>query len=160
VRQTQDEIELIAHFAKANPHWKKLSPSVIVSFQGPQRYISPSIYVKKDNVPTWNYAVVQIQGTPEIVSDQNGIKDILNESVQFFEAQNKTDWKYDLPTSFIEKLESAIVGLRIKVKKIDAKFKLSQNRDSEDYEAVSHFLKASESPKDQELLKWMLRSAH
>ncbi|MGZ3748105.1 MAG: FMN-binding negative transcriptional regulator [Pseudobdellovibrionaceae bacterium] len=51
---------------------------VVVSFQGLNRYISPTIYAGKENVPTWNYIAVQIHGSPEIISDKEGIKKILH----------------------------------------------------------------------------------
>ena len=42
-------------------------------FQGPQRYITPSWYVTKQEtgkvVPTWNYVTVQAWGRPRVVED-------------------------------------------------------------------------------------------
>jgi transcriptional regulator len=152
------DLFLISHCAKANPHWKLLKEEVLISFQGPSAYISPTIYFNKMNVPTWSYAVVQVHGVVEIVSDKNSLKDILNKSVHFFEAQNKTSWSYDLSDELQEKLEMAIVGLRIKVTRIEAKFKLSQNRNTEDYNSVLHFFRESKNHKDRELHEWMLKS--
>lgn len=43
------------------------------------------------NVPTWNYAAVQMRGTVELIQDQKGINDILHSSVTVFEKQNGTD---------------------------------------------------------------------
>lgn len=156
--QNQSEIILVTHFAKANPHWKNLKDKVLVSFQGPHRYISPTLYKNKLNVPTWSYAAVQIQGTVEIIVHASGIKDILNQTVSHFETQNGTSWSYDLPLSFQEKLESAIVGIKIKVDRIEAKFKLSQNRNQADYHAVLNFLKNSPSQQDQEVYHWMMKT--
>lgn len=157
VHQTDNEIILVTHLAKANPQWKQLNQDVVVSFQGPNRYISPTIYVSKENVPTWNYAAVQIHGSPEIITDKDGLKKILDSTVHFFEIQNQSIWKYRLPNSIQEKLESAIIGLSIKVKRIEAKFKFSQNRRVQDYEAVLNYLKSSDNPKDRELFDWMLK---
>lgn len=151
------ELVLTTHLARSNPQWKNLGFEVLVSFQGPNRYISPTMYKGQNNVPTWNYAAVQITGKPEIIDSGPQIKEILNESVAHFESRNGSDWKYNLPAHFQEKLESAIVGLRIRSISI-AKFKLSQNRNDEDYEAVLSYLKSSSNASDQVLFDWMVRS--
>ena len=148
------ELVLITHLARSNPQWKNLREEVVVSFQGPNRYISPTMYAGKNNVPTWNYAAVQIKGKPELITSKTEIKQILNQSVDFFESRNETSWKYELPEPLQEKLESAIVGLKIKSIGL-AKFKLSQNRTDEDYEGVLKFLRSSPKASDQELLDWM-----
>ena len=57
---------LIAHMARANPHWKAFesaAPSLVV-FMGPHAYISPVWYRDQQTVPTWNYAVVHARGRP------------------------------------------------------------------------------------------------
>lgn len=151
----KNELILFTHMARSNPQWKNLGNEVIVSFQGPHRYISPAMYVEKNNVPTWNYAAVQITGKPELITSGPKIKEILNESVEYFESKNKTFWKYELPQAFQEQLESAIIGIKIKSKGV-AKFKLSQNRNDQDYEAVLNFLRKSQKASDQELYQWMI----
>lgn len=157
-KEENQEIYLHSHLAKANPQWRKIDGDVVVIFQGPHRYISPTIYVNKMNVPTWSYAVVEIHGTLEIISSSIGIKDILNETVKLFENKNGTSWSYDIPEKMQEKLESAIVGIKIKIKKIEAKFKLSQNRSAEDYHSVLEFFKNSKNQRDLELYNWMLKT--
>jgi transcriptional regulator len=152
-----NEICLTTHMARSNPQWKTLGSEVLVSFQGPNRYISPTMCQGKNNVPTWNYAAVQICGRPEIVMDPEGIHEILLASVQHFELRNQTSWSYVFHPTVKEKLEAAIVGVRIKATSV-AKFKLGQNRNDEDYEAMLEFLKASDRASDQELLQWMWQS--
>ncbi len=45
---------LFGHFAKSNSHWQTAeNQRVLVIFQGPHAYISPSWYVTKPAVPTW-----------------------------------------------------------------------------------------------------------
>ncbi|WP_413290683.1 FMN-binding negative transcriptional regulator [Bdellovibrio sp. HCB337] len=158
VEQDGEDTYLLAHCAKANPQWRRLVGDVLVSFQGPQRYISPTIYVGKNQVPTWNYAAVQVHGVAEHFSDSESLKKVLNDSVRFFEAGNGTNWSYDLPPKLQESLESAIVGIRIKVLNVEAKFKLSQNRGSEDYDAVSNFLSNSNKESDRTMYNWMIKS--
>jgi transcriptional regulator len=155
VSDSEEEVGLISHTARANPQWKNLAGSTLISFQGPQRYISPSIYKKGLNVPTWNYAAVQIQGEVQLVTDRKGIQQILNQSVTYFEKENQTSWSYTLPSDMQEKLEAAIIGIKIKILHIEAKFKLGQNRHKDDQEAVLNFLKHHTT--DAKLYSWMLK---
>jgi transcriptional regulator len=156
VQSENEELILTTHLARSNPQWKNLGSNVLVSFQGPNRYISPVMYSGKNNVPTWNYAAVQIEGSPELITEGAEIKKILSQSVGFFESRNRSNWRYNLPQEMQDRLESAIIGLRIRAKG-KAKFKLSQNRNDEDYEAVIGYLKTSIIASDQELLEWMKR---
>ena len=152
------EMILLSHLAKANSHWTRFDGEVLVSFQGPNRYISPTIYINKLNVPTWSYATVQIRGTVEIVSDRDGLKDILSRTVHFFEEANTTSWSYELPMQMQHSLEAAIVGIKIRIVNLESKFKLSQNRNKEDYQAVVDHFRESMDPKDRELHKWMVKT--
>jgi GNAT superfamily N-acetyltransferase len=60
----------------------------------------------------------------------------MREMVETEEGKNGTNWSYELPQDFHEKLLKGIVWLRLKVEKLEGKFKLSQNRDLADYEGV------------------------
>lgn len=151
---------MIGHMARANPHWKKFDQAtVVLSFRGPDRYISPTFYENKLNVPTWNYSVVEIRGRAQVLDSLEHVEDILFKSVSLFENNNGTDWKYDLPENFKAGLVKAIVGIKIPIESIEAKFKLSQNRESEDYKAVSRFLETSPKDSDQDLLRWMNKTS-
>eukprot|EP00493_Phyllostaurus_siculus_P004185 UN04205 len=62
-RSTGGNDALLGHFARANPHWKQLDGGrVLVIFNGPHAYISPSWYAAGPAVPTWNYAAVHVHG--------------------------------------------------------------------------------------------------
>ncbi len=151
-----NELILIGHMARANPLWKNLSGEVLVSFQGPDRYISPTWYISEEEVPTWNYAVVQVVGDAELVQNREGIENILQKSSRFFENRNETSWQYKVPDDLQRVLEKAIVGVKIRVKNLEGKFKLSQNRSRVDFEAV--VMKVSEQDaesKDLAMAKWM-----
>jgi transcriptional regulator len=70
---------LLAHMARANPQWRAFSQDrdVLVIFQGPHTYVSPSWYVTEPNVPTWNYAVVHQNRAPE---DRRAVMSLLERS--------------------------------------------------------------------------------
>jgi transcriptional regulator len=130
---------LLGHVARANPVWKapvSPLPNVIV-FRGPQTYITPSWYPSKHQhgkaVPTWNYAVVTVHGMPEFIEDQDWLFEHLTHLTDTHEATQALPWKIDdAPPEFTEKLVSAIVGVRIPIRRIEGKWKVNQNRSESD----------------------------
>ena len=138
--ETGPEPRLIGHLSTANPQLKHLEAGqeVTVVFNGPNAYISPSWYRGKEHVPTWNYAVVHVRGKSRVVSGER-LREILDRSVALFET---TPGAYrfsenpDLPASFQSELMRAIAGFEIEMTHIDTKFKLGQNRNTEDYVGV------------------------
>ncbi len=130
---------LIAHFAKANKHWKKLNETkdVLVVFQGPHSYISPAWYVNRAEVPTWNYATVHVFGKPKITEDSGELNDMVTKLTHFHENQEKTGWKLDeVPEKEYETDLKAIVGLEIVISKMEGKFKFNQNKSDLDQKSV------------------------
>lgn len=157
----ENKIFLLAHLARANPQSKLLDQAQVeIFFQGPNRYMSPTIYHSKLEVPTWNYAVVKMTGTSRLVSDPSEFSALMSDSVQAFEKRNGTAWDYNLPADFKAKLMQAIVGVEIEVSSVQNKFKLSQNKSDSDYQAVFDFLSASLKESDQQMLKWMNLSGY
>lgn len=151
-----DSPTLIAHAAKNNPQMTLLDRShVVISFKGPDRYISPSWYESTMEVPTWNYAAVEVRGRAELITSFEGIEEILNKSVQLFEKRNQTTWSYELPQKFREGLVRAIVGMKIHIESIEGKFKLSQNRKDPDQLKVQKYLEESPNTNDQEMFQWI-----
>lgn len=158
VEQKGNDLYLLAHLARANPQWKVLtSQKSLISFRGPDCYISPTLYKTSPQVPTWNYTAIECSAEAELVDDVEGLDILMKTSVDFFEKRNNTDWRYELPEKFKLGLLKAIVGVRFKITNINAKFKLSQNRESEDYAAVKEFLQTSKAPFASEMLYWFLK---
>jgi len=126
---------LRAHLARANGQiadLKERTP-VIVMFQGPQAYVSPSWYPAKAEhgkvVPTWNYVVVQAWGTPAIIEDRDWLRSQLEHLTTAHEGGRAQPWRMDdAPADFIEALLNAIVGLEVPVERIGGKWKVSQNQ--------------------------------
>lgn len=117
--------------------------------------MSPTYYVNKLNVPTWNYTAVHAYCKAEIVSDMSLEKELMKKLVNFYEQENKTNWNYELPENFHEKLLKAIVWIKLEVVRLEGKFKLSQNREEIDYDNVIKNLNYKNSDNDRELVKYM-----
>jgi transcriptional regulator len=129
---------LLAHMARANPQWHVLdgSQEVLVIFQGPHAYISPSWYEVELSVPTWNYAAVHAYGLPRLIEEKSALFDLLKTLVQTHEAQFEKPWPFQLPDEYVQKMVQGIVGFEIQVTRLEGKFKLSQNRTASEQETV------------------------
>lgn len=149
------------HLARANPHSKLLGQKeVTVIFHGPHSYISPRLYSGDLNVPTWNYAVVHARAKGTMIEDAIGIIDILKRTVAYFEKETparwgRPPWVYDLPEDFNSQLVRAIVGFKLEILAIEGKFKLSQNRDEEDYDGVFEAFEKAKTDNDRAMFALM-----
>lgn len=137
---------LVSHMARANPQWKDLDPGVevLVVFGGPHVYVSPSWYLEKVAVPTWNYAAVHVYGAPRIVEDPEALRSQVTRLVRDHEGGRPDPWDPANAEPRMESLLKAIVGFEIPVARVEGKMKFSQNRSREDQEGVVRGL--GESP--------------
>lgn len=141
-RKMGDQIELIGHMARANPHWRILSQAVSkVVFHGPHAYITPMWYAEND-VPTWNYSVVHAQGSVQLLESHDEIVDCLKQLSAHAEKHWPSGWKFFIPDDLAgDVLRRSIVGFKISVEQINFKMKLGQNRSVADQEGVLRGLK-------------------
>ncbi len=148
---------LLAHMARANPQWRDFAAGsqALVIFQGPHAYISPSWYETHPSVPTWNYAVVHVYGTPQIVEDHATLHHMLETLVDTHEAAFAQPWRMELPPDYLDKMMRAVVGFEIEITRLEGKLKLSQNRSEHDQQRVAAALEHSESPLDRDLAELM-----
>ena len=158
IEERDGGLVLIGHMARANPQWRQFPDgNALAIFNGPQTYVTPSWYVDPLNVPTWNYAVVHASGPCVLIDDAKGIRKILDKSVAEFEKDEPKPWRMELPETVAAGLVQAIVGFELKVEKLDAKFKLSQNRDEADRKGVLKGLATRKDEASRLILDLMLR---
>ncbi|MEY3939468.1 MAG: Protease synthase and sporulation protein 2, partial [Pseudomonadota bacterium] len=69
---------LLGHVAKGNPHAGFLHkrPQVLLTFMGPQAYMSPAVYPDLIRVPTWSYVAVHVKAEVRILDGEEA-KDAL-----------------------------------------------------------------------------------
>lgn len=152
---------LIAHLARANPHGAALDGAAVLAiFLGPHGYISPSWYATHPAVPTWNYAAVHVYGRARLVEDADRLREIVGRLVEKYEGVGEGAWSMAaLPERYLRGMVSGIVGVEIDIERIEAKHKLSQNRDAEDRRRVIAALERSAEPQDRLLAAYMTRQA-
>jgi len=136
---------LLAHMARANPQWRdfKSEQKVLVIFQGPHAYVSPSWYEVELSVPTWNYAVVHAYGIPRLLEDSEELYKLLKILIETHEAQFENQWPFQLPDEYLQKMMRGIVGFEIEITRLEGKFKMSQNRTESERENVIAALQES-----------------
>ncbi|SDW61491.1 FMN-binding negative transcriptional regulator [Paenibacillus sp. CF384] len=122
---------LLGHMAKTNPHWTYIDGQVLVVFQGPHTYISPTWYQEENTVPTWNYTAVHVYGEYIPVTLQDELAGILNQTISTYEASMETPWTTDIRSSFNEQLMNMIVGFKLRITSFEGKWKLSQIHSTE-----------------------------
>ncbi len=150
------EITLRGHVARGNSLWRifERSPQALVIFQGPHTYISSSWYADT-NVPTWNYLAVHLYGEASVMTDDE-FHDAMKVLLDQYEGQRDAGRPWDtLPEDFRERQMAGIVGLKIRVTSLEAAAKMSQNRNTADYQNIVSELERSQTPEDQNVGKVM-----
>ena len=144
---------VIAHMARANPHWRGIEPDEPGLFicGGPQAYISPSWYAAKAEhgrvVPTWNYSAVHLSGTVRIHDDAEWVRTAVADLVERYESERESPWHVsDAPAPYVEGQLRGIVGIEMRVERVEGKAKLSQNRSAADRRGVIAGLRDEPSP--------------
>ena len=137
VKKNGDQLELVGHLARANPHSRALADhQATVIFQGAHTYITPVWYAQND-VPTWNYLTVHVTGHVDLIQDYEGIIVCLKDLAAQVEQYWPSGWEFFIPEDLSTgELEKNIVGFRIKVEEISFKKKLSQNRSAKDFSGI------------------------
>jgi transcriptional regulator len=153
VIESEEPLVITSHLAKSNPHAAQLTDGkkVVLVFNGPHAYVSPSHYNSKQNVPTWNYIAVHAHGVVEIC-DEASKSEMLKEMIAAFEPEYRK--QYDaLPNSYLEPMKRAIVGFKVKIDRLEGKFKLSQNKTEDEITRIrEHFAKDG---KNNDLARYM-----
>jgi transcriptional regulator len=152
---------LIGHMARANPHWRHFADDASMAiFHGPHAYVSPSWYAEPAaQVPTWNYVVVHVHGSAEIVTERDETLATLQQMIGRFEGGRAAPWRLQLEGARLDAMVGAIVAFRIAIERIDAKFKLSQNKDQIDRSRVASGLRGEDHADATATAAWMDREA-
>lgn len=163
-RRDGDALFVECHFARPNPHWKRLTANsdtdVMMIFSGPDAYIRPGWYPSKaehgKDVPTWNYAIVHAYGRAEIVQDGAWLLRHVTELAAQQESPYEMPWKTsDAPPQFIAALVRGIVGVRIAITCTEAKAKMGQNREARDALGAADGLEARAEGSDVAVARMM-----
>lgn len=149
VEKTPGTFVLQGHVSKANPQWRAFAESpALVIFTEPHAYISASWY-EQDKIPTWNYIAVHITGRTTVL-DETATHLSLERLMQRYESGRENEARIgDMPEDDYKKNLSGIVGFEISLDEVQARYKLSQNKNDKDYASVVTHLERSEDQQER-----------
>lgn len=151
-----EELVLLGHVAKANPHWRYLQarPQAVATFLGPHAYLSPKVYPDLARVPTWNYLAVHCTVQAGLIDDPQAKDRLLKKLIGDHEPPYAEQWR-GLGEEFAHKMLAGIVAFELQVTDLQCKLKLNQHR-TESHAAMKAMYAAG-TPDEQALAGWMDR---
>ena len=127
--EEEDEgLTLLSHVGRPDERLHELGDhEVLVIVQGPHGYVSPSWNEPGDIIPTWNHVTAHLYGTPQILSDDENLR-VLAHLTDHFEQHVAEPRGLHLDAEYSRRVARGTVGLRLRVDRVDARAKLSQNK--------------------------------
>lgn len=123
-----DGISIVTHFGRPDEQLHEVGEhEMLIIVQGAHGYISPAWYDEGDFIPTWNHVTAHLYGTPEILSDDENFA-VLGKLVDHFEGRMPHPVSLDQDEEYARRIAKGTIGLRIRVTRVDARLKLSQNK--------------------------------
>ncbi|WP_345718758.1 FMN-binding negative transcriptional regulator [Kineosporia mesophila] len=139
---------LLGHVARNNPHWQQpATGESLVIVRGPDHYVTPSWYASKAEhgrvVPTWNYLTAHVYGELVWHDDPAWLDSLVRRLTDKHEAGREKPWKFDdAPAAFVAGQLRAVVGVEMRITRIEAKSKFGQNKPEADRQGVAAGLRA------------------
>jgi transcriptional regulator len=133
---------LLGHVARNNEQWRQAPVGeALVILRGPDAYVTPTWYRSKSEhgrvVPTWNYVTAHVYGELVVHDDVEWVGDLVHRLTDKHEAGQPHPWAVaDAPPAFVAGQLRAVVGVELRISRIEAKAKLSQNRSAADIDGV------------------------
>lgn len=127
---------VLGHLARedAEEHGLGRRPVVIV-VEGPEGYVSPTLYRAGPYVPTWNFVVLHLHGTPQVLSPEETYR-VLSDTVDHFEAGRPEPFRLGSVEEYAHRIAPAVTGFRLVPDRAVGKAKLSQEKPAEIVERV------------------------
>jgi transcriptional regulator len=158
VAERGGELLLRAHLAKNNPQADALAAGgeVVVIFQGPHAYVSPSLYENRQSVPTWNYTAVHASGAASVLPETADKVALLEAMMAEYEPAYREQWE-GLSETYRQGMLNGIVAFEVRVTRLEGKYKLSQNRPPGDRRRVAEALASHPDPTVSGVADYMRR---
>lgn len=145
VHDDADGLTVFGHVGKPDEKIHELGRhELTIIVQGPQGYVSPGWYGVSPAVPTWNFVVAHLTGTPEVVSQEENLR-LMDVLVDYFEQQTDQPARLHASTAnteYAERIVGGTVAFRMRVERFEAKRKMSQDKPDAVVERVIERLRA------------------
>ncbi|KAH6669303.1 putative transcriptional regulator [Halenospora varia] len=168
VARANPQAKALIEYAKGKENGEgeavKLEEEVLILFTSPvNHYVTPKFYTTTKPstgkvVPTWNYAAVQVYGTLTVYHDSKSeitekflrtqlddLAKLTEEEVMGFDGKEgrQKGWTVgEAPESYVKLLSKAIIGVEVEIKRIEGKWKMSQELGEGDREGTVKGFKA------------------
>lgn len=134
------------HLARGNRQAAHLDGApVLLSLAGAHGYVTPNWYDPPgDQVPTWNYVAVEIEGTARLTGDTE-LVELLDRLAELHEpGLSARPWtRGKMAPGLFEAMLKAICGFEVTVEAVRVTSKLSQNKPARDRAGVVAGLEAA-----------------
>jgi transcriptional regulator len=141
---------LYGHVARGNVQWRESVAEVeaLAIFTTSDAYVSPSWYASKQEtgkvVPTWMYAAIHAYGSVRFVEDAEWLRGVVTRLTDKHEAEFAEPWKVtDAPPAYVDAQLARIVGVELRISRIEGKWKFDQRSAEKDRAGVVAGLEAS-----------------
>lgn len=143
------EQRILFHVAKRNRIADALDGRpVLISILGRHAYHSANWYVSEDQVPTWHYEAVEIEGAARRVSDEELVV-LVDQLADVMEKRFSPDhpWtRAKMGPGRFEAMTKAIVGFEVEPSEIRGTRKFNQHKNEADLEATISGQRAAGRP--------------
>ena len=148
------DVLLLGHCAKPNAHWKYLSarPKAVVTFMGPQAYMTPRVYPDLARVPTWNYLMVHCTVQAKIIETFDDKDRLLKHLIADHDPAYADQWR-GLGEEYQHKMMAGIVAFELKLLTLQCKIKINQHRP--EARNALHALYSVGNDNERALAQWM-----
>ncbi|MCM6773172.1 FMN-binding negative transcriptional regulator [Nocardia sp. CDC159] len=152
---------LLGHMNRANPQWKALRASMpaVLSFAGPNAYVSPTVYRFTPAAPTWNFTAAQIRGVIHRIESEEETLSVVQTTVRNLEAEFGYGWDMSDSLDYFRRIIGGVGAFRLTITRAEAMFKLSQEQDAETRDRVRCHFAQGGSGRQAETAEYMGRLA-
>lgn len=148
------------HLSRGNALTKHLNGmTALIVVNGPDGYVSPRWYADPEQVPTWNYVAVELEGRVRRMDSDGLLAQLEGLSERHEERIVEGDyWSMDkLPEARLRSLLAGIVGFELEVQVWRETLKLSQNKPADERARVADGLESEGSPAIAQLMRTLVR---
>jgi transcriptional regulator len=138
---------LLTHVARNNGQAREaVIGEALVIAHGPDHYVAPQWLPTQAEtgqvVPTWNYLTVHAYGSLTVHDDPDWVRDVVSRTTALHERTYSLD---QVPADFVARQLRAIIGIEVRLTRIEAKAKMSQNKSPADVLGIIDGLRAEAS---------------
>lgn len=161
LHEKNGELVLIGHISKENEQGKLFhnSPTVLAIFNGPQAYVSSSWY-NHENVSTWNYTAVHVYGKIKEITDMGVYEHLIHITDEMESKSEKPKYFKNISPRVLRENITGVTCFEITVEKIQASFKLSQDKSSEDHSSIIRELEKRGDASSKAVAEEMKKRGH